>query len=156
MKIRTRKFGEIDVADEKMIRMPYGMPGLPGRNRFVLLERKETRPFCWYQCVDDPDLVLVVMNPLLFKPDYKVNLQSSLNEMAWRGDSKENIAVYVVVTINEGGLHRITANLIGPIIINTIKCEAVQLIIHDSPYSHQHPIMRPPENNAPQEKAASA
>ncbi len=156
MKIKTRKFGDIDIADEKIIQMPYGLPGFPGRNRFVLLEIEETRPFCWYQCVDDTDLVLAVMNPLLFKSDYKVNLHPVLKEMAWRGDSMENMAVYVVVTINEGGLHRITANLIGPIIINTTKCEAVQLIIYDSSYTHQHPVVKPPENNVSQEKAASA
>ncbi len=156
MKIKTRKFGDIDIADDKIIQMPFGLPGFPGRNRYVLLEINETRPFCWYQCVDDPDLVLAVMNPLLFKPDYRVNLQSILKEMAWHGDSMESMAVYVVVTINKGGLHRITANLMGPIVINTVKCNAVQLIMNDSPYSHQHPIMKPPENNAPQEKVASA
>ncbi len=156
MKIKTRKFGDIDVADGKIIQMPFGLPGFPGRNRFVLLEREETRPFCWYQCVDDPDLVLAIMNPLLFKPDYKVNLHVALKEMAWHNDSMESMAVYVVVTINEGGLHRITANLIGPIIINTVKLEAVQLIIYDSPYSHQYPIMKPIENNTPQEKAVNA
>ena len=141
MKFNTRKFGEIDIPDDKIIAMPLGLPGFQGRNRFVLLERKETRPFCWYQSVDDPNLAMVIMNPFLFNADYAVDIEPALKEMAWKGDALEKMAVYVVLTFHDGGPYRITANLIGPIIINTLKCEAVQLVIHDSPYSHQHPVM---------------
>lgn len=151
MIIETRKFGRIEIAEEKVMTMPAGLAGFPGRKRFVLLEREETRPFCWYQSADDPNLSLVVMNPFLFKPDYSVELKHVIKEMSWEGDHLKEIAVYVVLTVNESGLYRITANLIGPIVINTVKREAVQLVIHDSPYSLQHPVMeqpRPPVKQA--------
>ena len=148
MRIGTRVFGEIDLEEEKIIQMPLGLPGFPGKNRFVLLERVETRPFCWYQSVDDPNLALVVMNPRLFLPEYEVDLKAVCEAMAWEGDAPEEMAVYVVLTINDEGPHRVTANLIGPIIINTEKHEAVQRVMTDSPYSHQYPIMNPAEGEA--------
>lgn len=153
MQINTRVFGEISIEEEKAIKMPLGLPGFPGKNRFVLLERAETRPFCWYQCIDDPNLALVVMNPRLFMPDYTVNVSALFKEMNWKEASPESLAIYVVLTINDKGPHRVTANLIGPIIINTERLEAVQLVVHDSPYSHQHPIMNPSEANTPSEEA---
>lgn len=134
--------------------MPVGLAGFPGRKRFVLLEREETRPFCWYQSAEDPDLALVVMNPFLIKPDYQVELRQAIKEMSWEGDRLKDMAVYVVLTVHDSGPFRITANLIGPIIINTAKREAVQLVIYDSTYSVQHPVMEQPKQ-PPLKRAAA-
>ena len=153
MKFNTRKFGEIDIPDEKIINMPLGLPGFPDRKRFVLLEREETRPFCWFQSVDDPNLALVIMNPFLFHSKYSVDIEPALRELAWKGDPLDQMAVYVVLTFHDSGPYRITANLIGPIIINSLKCEAVQLVIHDSVHSHQHPVM---EHRKPSHQAETA
>jgi flagellar assembly factor FliW len=142
LKIETSQLGTIQIAEDKIISMPAGMPGFPGRRRFIILEREETRPFYWYQCVDDPNLALVIMNPYLFKPDYLVDLKPALKEMSWETDEQDSLKLYVVVNASEGVPEKVTANLIGPLVINTRKREAVQIIIHDSPYSYQHPILR--------------
>ncbi len=154
MKIKTRKFGEIDIDKEKIISMPAGLPGFPGKNRFTLIERKEARPFCWYQCVDDPDLALIIISPYIIKPDYSIDLKPIFNSTSWNFDEKNGLAIFVVVNASGGTFSNITANLIGPIIINTKILEAFQLVLYDSPYSHQHPIIHPEENN-PRQKAAS-
>ena len=52
--------------DEKIINMPDGIPGFRQQKRYVLLEKKETSPFYLFQCVDDPNLAFVVMDPLRF------------------------------------------------------------------------------------------
>jgi len=143
LKIETAQFGTIQIAEGKIITMPAGMPGFPGRRRFIILEREETRPFCWYQCVDDPGLALVIMNPYFFKPDYSVDLKPALKEMSWENDGEDSLSLYVVVNASEGMPEKITANLIGPLVINSRRHEAVQMVIHDSPYSHRYPILRP-------------
>lgn len=140
LRIKTRKFGEIDIEEGKIIRMPAGVPGFPGRNRYVILDRKETRPFYWYQCVDDPDLALVIISPYLFKPEYSIDLAPAFKEMSWKAEKPESLLIYVVVNASDGGQGKITANLIGPLIINNPKREAIQMIISDSSYSHKHPI----------------
>lgn len=140
VKIKTRKFGEIDIEKGKIIRMPAGLPGFPGRNRYVILDRKETRPFYWYQSVDDPDLAIVIMSPYLFKPEYYIDLAPAFKEMSWNAEKPENLLIYVVVNASDGGREKITANLIGPLVVNSRKREAIQMIISDSPYSHKHPI----------------
>ena len=141
MKIETRKFGEIDIAEDKIFRMPAGMLGFPGRERYTLLERAESRPFCWLQCVDDPDLSMVVMNPFLFKPDYSVDLKVAAREMGWEELDEAKVLLYVVINIREDDAKGITANLIGPIVINTEKKEAVQMVLSDSAYSHQYDVL---------------
>lgn len=140
MKLECTRFGTIQVEKGKIITMPGGMPGFPGMKRFVILDRKETRPFYWYQCVDSSDLAFAIMNPRLFKPDYSVDLKSTIREMSWEADSKNDLVLYVVVNASGDVPEKITANLVGPLVINTKKCEAVQVIVQNSPYSHRHPI----------------
>jgi flagellar assembly factor FliW len=147
LKIETSQFGTIQIAEDKIITMPASMPGFPGRRRFIILEREEARPFYWYQCLDDPDLALVIMNPYLFKPDYLVDLKPALREMSWEADGEDSLKLYVVVNASEGVPEKVTANLIGPLVINTRKREAVQIVIHDSCYSHRYPILRQKSNS---------
>jgi flagellar assembly factor FliW len=142
LKIETSRFGTVQIAENKIITMPAGMPGFPGRRLFIILELAESRPFYWYQCVDASDLALVIMNPYLFKPDYLVDLKPAIKEMSWEADGEDSLKLYVVVNASEGAPEKVTANLIGPLVINTLKREAVQMVVHDSPYSHRYPILR--------------
>ena len=140
MELKTRQFGPIQVEEEKVINMPSGMPGFPDCKRFVILEREETKPFYWYQCVDDPGLSFVIMNPFLFKADYSVDLTSALRDMSWGNDQEIDLRVYVIINASEGVPEKITANLIGPLVINAKEKEGVQMVVTGSPYSYRHPI----------------
>lgn len=143
MKIQTRKFGEILIDDEKVITMPEGLPGFPGFEKFVLLEDPKTAPFCWFQSTEEPNLALVLMDPILFKPDYQLGLEKFISDRKWKGIKKEDLAIYVVINISgEESNKKITANLVGPLVINPKAKEAVQVVITDSSYSYQYDIMK--------------
>ncbi len=142
MKIHTRKFGEIDIDDRKILTMPEGLPGFPGFERFALLEDPKTAPFCWYQSIETPDLSLVVMNPFLFMPDYHLDLEPVIAARGWGTIAPENLMIFVVINIKEQEQKKsITANLMGPLVINLENREAIQVAICDSDYSHQHDVL---------------
>ena len=143
MKIKTTRFGIITIEEEKIITMLFGMLGFPDVKRFVILQHKENSPFFWYQSVDDPMLAFVIMSPFLFKPDYNVDVENVLKEMSWNEEEKQNtLELYVVVNIPKGAPDKMTANLIGPILINNKIHQAVQMVISDSPYTHKFPLVR--------------
>ncbi len=142
MKINTRKFGEIIIDETKILTMPEGLPGFPGFERFVLLEDSKTAPFCWLQSLEEADLALVIMDPLVFKPDYRLGLEKFIHDMHWVGVKDENLLIYVVVNITgENENKKITANLMGPLVINSKNNEVVQIVISDPAYSHQYNIL---------------
>ncbi len=142
MKINTRKFGEINIDGEKILNMPEGLPGFPGFEQFVLLEDPKTAPFCWFQSIETPNLSLVVMNPAVFKPDYQLDLESLISERGWKGVKKKNLMIFVVINIREGENKKsITANLMGPLVINLKNKEVIQMAICDSEYSHQYDVL---------------
>jgi flagellar assembly factor FliW len=142
LKIETRKFGEIEIDDNKSLVMPEGLPGFPGFERFALLEDPKSAPFCWFQSLEEPNLALVVMNPLIFKPDYKIDLEGFVASRGWKDIGEDDLLTYVVINISEKeNNNRITANLMGPIIINLKNNEAIQVAVSDSAYSHQHNVL---------------
>ena len=142
MKIQTRKFGEIEIDETKILGMPEGLPGFPGFEKFVLLEDPKTAPFCWFQSIEAPDLALIVMNPVLFKPDYAPDLSLLMEAKNWQKDKPEKILTFVVINIQEKEEKKsITANLMGPLVINLDTLEAVQVAICDPGYSHQYDVV---------------
>ena len=140
MIVDNTRFGTIKIKEEKIITMKRDMPGFAGRKRFVLLDREESRPFLWYQCVDDPALAFILLNPFLLMPDYSFELNSILSEMSWQIDEVDNLTIFVVVNASSGVPGKMTVNLMAPLIINTDKLEAIQVILQDSVYSHKHPL----------------
>jgi flagellar assembly factor FliW len=67
-------------------------------------------------------------------------MKQAATEAGWDDDDPEDIKLYVIVNTSAGVPEKITANLIGPLVINTRRFEAVQLVLHNSPYSHQYLI----------------
>ena len=142
MKLDTTRFGPITIGEDKIITMPFGMLGFPEEKRYVIVQHREDSPFFWYQSVDDPALAFVITNPFLFKPDYSVGLEDTVEQMSWIEDKdKGTLEVYVVVNIPKGSPDNMTANLIGPILINNRTHQAVQMVITDSPYSHKFSLI---------------
>jgi flagellar assembly factor FliW len=144
VKVETTRFGTLDIDEGKILLMPHGMLGFPGSQRFVLFPHKEGSPFFWYQSVDDPALAFVLASPFLIVADYKVDMKDALKRMAWEenGDGG-NYELYVVVNIPKGSPEKITANLIGPILINNTTREAMQMVVADSAYSHRFAMLQP-------------
>ena len=132
----------IEIQDEKIITMKRDMPGFPGLKRFVMLNREESRPFLWFQSVDDPGLAFVIINPFLFNPDYQVDLNGLSLKLGWEMNNKaqEGLAVFVLVNASSGAAEKMTANFMAPLLIHMDRFEAVQLIMQDSDYSHNHPL----------------
>ena len=143
MKIKTTRFGTIDIEEEKIIKMPFGMLGFPDKKKFIILRHQENSPFFWYQSVDDPGLAFVITDPFLFIPDYKIDLEVTLKEMSWNGGGNgRNLNLFIVVNIPRGMAHKMTGNFIGPILVNEKVCQAVQIVLSNSPFTHKFPLFK--------------
>ncbi len=94
------------------------------------------------QSLDDPALAFVITNPWLFKPDYHLEAGPAIDAMGWEGEpDKLPLECYVIVTIPRGVPEKMTANLIGPIVLNTETREAVQIVLLNDAYSHKYPLL---------------
>jgi flagellar assembly factor FliW len=138
MEIKTTRFGTIQIDDSRIIRFKEGLPGFPNACRFVLLEHAPNNPFHWLQCLDDPTLAFVVMDPLLTNPDYANSLgDAALQELGI--EKREDLAVLVIATIDRAN-QRVTVNLLGPLVIHAQSRHGKQVILADSEYSTKHDL----------------
>ncbi len=143
-RLRTTRFGEIDCPQENIIHMPSGLLGFPGCTDYILLPHKKDSPFLWYQSLDDPALAFVVVNPFIFKPDYDVPISPALMEVLG-AEKLENLEVLAIVTIPKDRPRDMTANLLGPIIVNPGKRLARQIVLDPERYSTKTVIL--PQRN---------
>ncbi|MDR3001061.1 MAG: flagellar assembly protein FliW [Fibromonadaceae bacterium] len=115
-----------------------GFPGFHGLRKFRLEWDHSLAPLEWLVCSDDPDIRFVVVNPMIFKPDYAPRLTKE-HMKALRINKKEDLRILVIVTLNED-YEMSTANLAGPLMFNVTEYRAVQILLDDGVYSHNEPI----------------
>ncbi len=132
MKINTRLFGEVDVDDAKILNFESGIIGFPDYKKFTLVydvEREQDASIIWLQSMDEAQLALPIINPLLVKEDYNPTVEDQFLESL--GDlGPENTLVFITVTVPQD-IEKMTVNLRAPIIINAENRKAVQIIIED-------------------------
>ena len=142
MKIETTRFGIVDVPEDKVIIMADGMVGFPEKKRFCIVPHKKDSPFFWYQSLDDPALAFVITNPWLFKKDYDIDVEPAVKTLGLDSqDDTKTLECYVTVTIPKGAPQKMTANLIGPIVICPQIGQAVQMVLAADTYSHKYPLI---------------
>lgn len=133
MKAKTRIFGEIEIADDKIITLEKGMIGFPDLNRFALIfdeeKQKKHNSIMWLQSMDDTDIAFPVMEPLAVKADYKPNVNEAM--IAPLGQLNEE-KTYILVTVTvPKKVEDFSVNLKAPLIINMDTHKGVQLIVED-------------------------
>lgn len=59
MRVETRLFGEIDIAEEKIITLGRGLIGYPDMKRFTLIFDEEKQgKIMWLQSLDEPQFAM--------------------------------------------------------------------------------------------------
>ncbi len=139
IKVKTTRFGDIEIDEKDVIALPAGIIGFPELKQYVLLDHDQDSPFKWLQSLEDGSIAFVLINPLLFKPDYLVEV----NE-AEVGDldivAEEDAVVSVIITMPSDP-QKMTANLKAPVIFNLKNRKGRQVILNNSEYTTRHNIM---------------
>lgn len=139
IKVKTTRFGEIEVQDEELIELPQGLIGFPELKKYILLNHDQDSPFKWLQSLDDGAIAFVLINPLLFKPDYSVEVsETEISELSI--ESEEDAVISVIVTMPNNP-QNMTANLKAPLVFNLQNRKGKQIILSHSEYATKHNIM---------------
>ena len=139
IKFETTRFGEIELEEKEMIMLPKGLIGFAELKKFILLDHDKDSPFKWLQSLDDGAIAFVLINPLLFKPDYSVEVnQSEVKELSL--DREEDAVISVIITMPTNP-QNMTANLKAPLIFNLQNRTGKQIILNKTEYTTRHNVM---------------
>lgn len=133
------KFGEVSVGRDEIVTFPNGLPGFERCRRYGLIALEEETPFLRLLSMDNPSVGFVLISPLLIWPDYNPQIGKEDLEALEITTSAE-LAIYCIVTLSPVP-NQVTANLKGPILINTRTQQARQMILVDERYHTKHSIL---------------
>ncbi len=136
MKFTTRHFGEVEIEEEKVLTFPSGIIGFPQHKKFCLVNRPETLPYYWLQCVDQPEWAFVVLPMLVLKDDYQLELSATEKTLLNLKDDQAPVLMTVVVIPPDPT--QATVNLLAPIVINENERLGAQIINENGMYRTRH------------------
>ena len=149
MKVKTSRFDEIEVPDKALITFAEGIIGFREATRFVIFDCGEDGIFKWLQSCDNPDLAFVICEANLVISDYQIMIGEKERDIL-RLTKPEDAVVCLILIIPDDPLGA-TANLLGPIVMNTETRRGMQLVLVNPEYSARHRIFAKPASHAGQE-----
>lgn len=130
MKCQSTRFGTLDVKDDTVLVFPSGILGFPEWTRYVLLDHDTDAPFKWLQCMEEPQLAFVVLDPAFFQSNYQIQIPTdALIEI--QKENSDELSVVTILTIPSHDPGAVTANLRGPLVMNHRTRLCKQLVLSE-------------------------
>jgi flagellar assembly factor FliW len=129
---------ELEVAEEDVLTFPNGLVGCNEWRRFVLLSEEEVPGLHILQSLDEPLIHFLVTDPRLIEPTYAPTI--NVAELRRLGLAGSEAATLLCILTTHGHPPHVTANLLGPLVINLANRTGVQVVLLDAAYSTRHQL----------------
>jgi flagellar assembly factor FliW len=154
MKCQSTRFGTFEVNDDTLLVFPSGILGFPEWSKYVLLDHDTEAPFKWLQCVEEPQLAFVILDPDFFKPDYQIEVSLDALIEIQKQDSDE-LSVVTILTIPSDDPTAVTANLRGPLVMNHRTRLCKQLVLSED-WPTRYPLFSAPPRTTPHSNGSAS
>lgn len=137
LKVYTSRFGEIEVDEKKVVHFENGIPAFEQEHEFVILPYDEESPYYFMQSIKTPDLAFLLTIPFIFFNEYTFEIDdTTVRELGIK--NPDSVFYYTMVTIPNGSIRYMTANLLAPIVLNSETMKAKQVVLEKSNYTTKH------------------
>ena len=137
MKTINTSFGELIYDPDKLVHFPEGLIGFERLRDFVVMQTdKDDFLFC-LQSVEEFHVAFLLINPVLFFPDYRVDIGRKEREKL---GIKTNDPFFILTTITFYQDQTVTLNLLAPVIYSPKTDRAIQIVLEGSGYLTKTPL----------------
>lgn len=126
MKIHTRDFGEVEVAEEDIVTFVQPIYGFETLSKYVFLYDQNNSHIVWLQSTEEQDICFILADPAIVDPGYQPNLPKSVENQLGEG----GLMLWLVTVIAAEFLES-TVNMKSPIAVNPATNKAMQLILEE-------------------------
>lgn len=138
--IKTKAYGEIRVEEDTVITFKREILGFEDNREYYLIEMGDLPNFYWLQSRANADLAFIVVDPRIFKADYRLQIdESDLSLLETKPGEEPRLVDFAIVNIPDD-VNKMTMNLLGPIVINSDKRVAIQAISMNDDYGTKVPV----------------
>ena len=140
MKIKTTRFGELEVNQTDIVTFTEGLLGFESLKKYFVVDPGDSTLILWLQSTEDEKVAFPIIEPKIFKPDYIAKLlPADLNGLEL--ESLQTAKLYSILTI-PANVTEMSANLKAPIVINSSKKVGKQIVLQDSKLSVKHEMYK--------------
>lgn len=136
-KVNTLRFGEIEVEEEKVVHFEDGIPAFEDEHEFLIIPYDDESPYVFLQSLTTPDLAFLMTMPFVFFPEYEFELDDE-SQARLGIKTQEDMLIYTLLTIPDGKVVDMTANLMAPVVLNQNTMQARQIVLDKSRYTTKH------------------
>jgi flagellar assembly factor FliW len=142
MKLNTSRFGALEVQAADIIHIPDGLLGFEALKNFFIVDPADETLILWLQSTENADVAFPILEPKVFKGDYKVRLSANeLRALKMESLKGKDILVYCVLTIPDD-ITKMTANMKAPLVINAAEQLGRQVVLQENEYNVRASIYR--------------
>lgn len=126
------------IGDRRAFVFDEGLIGCPDWKHFVLETEAVGPAIHLLRCLDDEDACLYLTDPFTILPDYEFDLSDA--EVTTLDISEPAEALVLVVLTVRDDPPSVTANMLGPLVVNVRTGRGRQLVLAATDYSVRHPV----------------
>lgn len=128
MTILTRDFGEMEIAENDIIRFGQQIYGFDNYTDFVILyDDSVGDDFAWLQSTQEPELCFLLAKPSAAADSYHPQVPPDIVGQLGKGEYEFWLIMVVPADIKDS-----TVNLKSPIVLNMASHSAAQVILEES------------------------
>ena len=140
MKVKTTRFGELELNPSDLVTFAEGLFGFENLKKYFVVDPGDSTLILWLQSTEDEKVAFPIIEPKIFKPDYIAKLlPADLNGLEL--ETLLTAKLYSILTI-PGNVTEMSANLKAPIVINSSKKIGKQIVLQDSKLSVKHEMYK--------------
>lgn len=144
MIVESTRFGTLELTSDQVIDFGSGLLGFPDSRSYVLIELPDDDDYLWLHSIDEPDVAFLVIRPWEFFPDYELDVPDATTAEL-ELDNPIDADVFLLVTVHRADGEQpdlLTANLLGPVVVNTRRRCGRQVVLDSETYGTRAPLVR--------------
>ncbi len=140
MKVKTTRFGELEVNPNDVLTFSEGLLGFENLKKYFVVDPGDSTLILWLQSTEEEKVAFPIIEPKIFKPDYIAKLlPADLNGLEL--ETLQTAKLYSILTI-PANVTEMSANLKAPVVVNSAKKVGKQIVLQDSKLSVKHEMYR--------------
>jgi flagellar assembly factor FliW len=125
--------------EDVILSFPAGLIGFPELRSFRLFEPAGGYPLKFLQAVDEAEIAFTAIDVAAIKADYEFKLNEE--DAAFLALEKPGDALVLALVVIPEDPRQMTANLAGPLVVNTHSKQGRQIILNTDQFPLKYPII---------------
>jgi flagellar assembly factor FliW len=132
--VASSRLGELELSDDSIVQFPQGLLGFEPFHAYALIDHDGAGVYWWLQSLDDRELAFLAVVPWPFFPDYEPEIDAEAEAALGLEDAADALVLCLVAVRDPDESTNgpsISANLLGPVVVNQRTRVGAQVVLHD-------------------------